>query len=121
MRRELHVDIELLEAPIAVLRIRGAVDSENAVEIQKALDSTLDRGHDHLALELSGLDFMSTAGWGALVGTLRRVRTRRGCIHLSGLTRDVADVYGLLEFDQLMPCHPDLDEALAAIRAGATL
>jgi anti-sigma B factor antagonist len=120
VRRELKVDVDLLEAPIAVLKLQGSVDSENAEVLQQALDRTLDQGRDHLALEMSGVDYMSTAGWSALVGTLRRVRSRKGSIHLAGLGSAVAEVYDLLEFDKLMPRHPDLDEALSAIRAGAT-
>ncbi len=120
MRRELKVDVDLLEAPIAVLKLHGSVDAENTAALQQALDQTLDQGRDHVALEMSGVDFMSTAGWSTLVGTLRRVRTRKGSIHLVGLGSGVAEVYDLLEFDKLMPRHPDLDEALSAIRAGAT-
>jgi anti-sigma B factor antagonist len=119
VRRELKLEVDLLEAPIAVVRLKGWVDSESAGALQKELDRILDQGHDHMALEMSGVDFMSTAGWSALVGTLRRVRTRKGSMHLVGLTKDVADVYALLEFDKLMPRHLDLDEALSAIRAGA--
>jgi anti-anti-sigma factor len=120
VRREFKVDVDLLEAPIAVLTLRGSVDSESAAVLQQALDRALDQTHDHLAVEMSGVDFMSTAGWCTLVGTLRRVRTRTGSIHLVGLNKEVADVYSLLEFEKLMPRHPDLDEALSAIRAGAT-
>jgi anti-sigma B factor antagonist len=120
VRREFNVDLDLLEAPIAVLRLAGPVDSQSAEALQLALDGALDQGRDHLALEMSKVDFMSTAGWSTLVGTLRRVRTRKGSIHLVALNKDVADVYSLLEFERLMPRHPDLDEALSAIRAGAT-
>jgi len=121
VKRELHLEVQLLETPLAVLRLQGAVDSENAETLQQSLDGTLDQGRDHLALEMSGLEFMSTAGWSVLVGTLRRVRTRRGSIHLVALNREVADVYDLLEFGKLMPRHADLDEALSAIRAGVAL
>ena len=119
MRQNLEVTLALMEGPIAVITLSGAVDSVSSELLDKNLDEALDSGHDHIVVDMKGLDFMSTAGWSSLVGKLRRLRTRKGAIHLCGLSPEVEEVYRLLEFDHLMPSHPTLEQALYAIRAGA--
>jgi len=118
-RRELKVAVEMMEAPVAVLHVEGTVDSASCAELEKELDQVLDGGHDHVVLDFADLDFMSTAGWSVLVGKLRRVRARKGALHLSGLSSDVEDVYKMLQFDSLLPAHPTLDQAIAAVKAAA--
>ncbi len=118
MSRETVITLEKLEAPFAVVRVAGSVDSSNSDQLQTQLDEALDQGFDHLALDLRRLDFMSTAGWSTLVAALRRVRSRRGGMHLCGLSPEMAEVHQLLEFDKLIPAHPSLEDALSALRAG---
>ena len=118
MRRDLEVEISLLEPPIAVLALRGTVDASSSEALDSELDGTLDQGRDHVVLDLGELDFMSTAGWSVLVAKLRRLRARKGALHLCCLSMELDEVYKLLEFEKLMPAHPTLEEALSAVRAG---
>jgi anti-anti-sigma factor len=118
MRQEFQVDIRMLEPPIAVVSLRGTVDSTSSAELETQLDGALDQGRDHVVINLSELDFMSTAGWSVLVAKLRRLRARKGALHLCCMSMELDEVYKLLEFEKLMPAHPTLEEALSAVRAG---
>jgi anti-sigma B factor antagonist len=120
MKRDLQLDIDLLEPPVAVLRLSGSVDTVTAQRLEEALEGVLDQGRDRLVVDMDDLDFMSTAGWSVLVAKLRRVRAGGGSLHLCRMSPDVDDVHKLLQFQALMPGHATLDAALAAVRAGAT-
>jgi len=117
MKRELRIELQLMDPPVAVVTVGGAVDSANAEALDRHIDQAVDQGFDHLVMNFKELDFMSTAGWSVLVGKLRRIRARKGALHLCSLSSDVAEVYRLLEFEPLMPVHATLDEALSAVRA----
>ena len=119
MRRDLAVNVELRETPLAVVRLAGSVDSMTSDSVDQELDAVLDQGYDHLIMDLSELEFMSTRGWSVLVSKIRRVRTRKGAIHLCCLAPEVEDVYKLLEFETLLPRHATLEDALSAVKAAA--
>jgi len=119
MNRELKLDVDLMEPPVAVLRLAGSVDTTTAQRLEDALDGVLEGGRDRLVVDMSDLDFMSTAGWSVLVAKLRRVRSLHGSLQLCCMSPEVDEVHKLLEFQALMPGHATLEAALSAVRAGA--
>ena len=118
--KDLLVSVDLLDAPVAVIRVGGSVVADTCPRLEAEMDKVLDGGHDHLVLDMSELDFMSTAGWSVLVAKLRRVRARKGALHLCGLSTDMEDVYKMLQFESVIPHHATLDQALAAVRSAAS-
>lgn len=112
--------VELLDSPLAVIRVEGSVVADTCPALEAELDRVLDGGHDHVVMDMSDLDFMSTAGWSVLVGKLRRVRARKGALHLCGLSTDMEEVYKMLQFESVLPHHSTLDQAIAAVRFAAS-
>jgi anti-sigma B factor antagonist len=98
---------------ISIVRIDGAVDTMTAGDLEHVISSLIARGRYRLVLDLAGVEYISSAGWGVFVSHLREIRERAGDIKLARMTPDVREIYELLEFDGLLPFFNDLDSAVA--------
>jgi len=49
---------------ISIIRVDGVIDTLTATQLEEVLDRLLKRGRFHLILDLAGVDYISSAGWG---------------------------------------------------------
>jgi stage II sporulation protein AA (anti-sigma F factor antagonist) len=90
------------------LRITGELDASNALEVTQHLDERL-RDPGDLTVDLSGLDFIDSAGMNVLINAARRIEGRgRMTIRCrqDGPVRRVMDLMGVVEVLH----HVDLEE-----------
>ncbi len=86
---------------IVVLRLRGPIDSHTyrtfAAEIERAIvPDTVG-----LVVDMSGVDYVSSAGAGALIGAYTRLESRQGGMVLAGVQAAVEDTFRVLGLTQL--------------------
>ena len=73
----------------------GQVDLHNAAGLRDALIAGLESDAPGVVLDLSGVDFLDSAGIGILVGAHRRARTAGKTFRLTGVGRRVQRVLDL--------------------------
>jgi hypothetical protein len=56
--------------------------------------------------------YMSSAGWGVLIGEIRRFRENNGDIKLANMGPDIYEVYQMLEFYHIISEYGSMEEAL---------
>jgi anti-sigma B factor antagonist len=61
---------------VTVLKIDGFIDVNAVPEFEQALESLLQQGHVRLVLDFSAVTYISSAGMGAIVGSLQTFRNR---------------------------------------------
>jgi anti-sigma B factor antagonist len=98
---------------LTLLSLKGQVDTLSAPELELQLDSVLASGRVNLILDLSGVDYISSAGWGILIRRIKQIRREKGDLVLSGMKPEVAEVFDLLEFHSVLKAFPDPDQAAA--------
>jgi anti-sigma B factor antagonist len=96
----------------AVITISGRVDSSNAAEFDAALKNALAEGHHNLVIELSGVNYMSSAGLRAIVAAHRESRKKGGDVCLAAPSERVAEVLSLAGLHSVFTVYPD---TLAAV------
>ncbi len=96
---------------ISVIAPEGYIDTSTAGELEEAIKKQLDEGAVKLIIDLGGVEFVSSAGWGIFVAYLKRARTKGGDIKLSSLTEKVDKVFKLMEFDSLIDAFEDAEAA----------
>ena len=100
------------EPRIAHIRVDGVIDTMTASELEEVLDSLLQRSRFRLVIDLAGVDYISSAGWGIFIAHIRDVRAHDGDIKLVNLLPDVLEVFRLLEFDNVLTVHASIDDAM---------
>lgn len=99
---------------VSVIRVSGYLDTTTARELEVALDSLLARGNYRIVLDLSGVTYISSAGWGIFIGQIREIRNHGGDLKLAGMIGDVFEVFQLLEFQSILEAFPTSQEAREA-------
>jgi len=88
--------------PAGVVIARGRLDAAQSAAAQAFLDTV--RGI--VALDCSGLEYISSAGLGVLLKTQKRLLGEGGKLRLTGVNRHLQDIFGYSGFDQLFEIEP---------------
>ncbi len=104
-------------AGVSVLKVSGYLDTTTAGELETALYALLDRESFKIVVDLSGVNYISSAGWGIFIGEIKRIRNHGGDLKLSGMVGDVHEVFQLLEFHSILEAYPTIQEASAAFKS----
>ncbi len=117
--RGIDVTVEEVGAgeQIALVRVTGYVDTTTSHELEKKLNAILERRQFNVIVDLSGVDYVSSAGWGIFIGEIREIREQQGDLKLAGMSPDVYEVFELLEFQNILEAYPDAQTAVARFEA----
>jgi anti-anti-sigma factor len=99
---------------IHIVAITGSLDSTTAPEAQKALDKVL-AGARKVALDFSGLDYISSAGLRVLLGAAKQIKAKGGTLRMFGLNQSVREVFDISGFSSILAVSPTEAEALGAM------
>ncbi|HVZ80430.1 MAG TPA: STAS domain-containing protein [bacterium] len=97
---------------ITLLSVKGFIDTTTAPEFERTFQSVLAEKKFRLVIDLKGVDYISSAGWGIFVGEIKRIRGQQGNLFLTGMCAEVAEAYELLQFNTIIKSFPDVDEAV---------
>ena len=98
---------------VSVLKVSGYLDTTTAGELETALHGILSKNCYRIVVDLSDVDYISSAGWGIFIGEIKRIRNSGGDLKLAGMVGDVFEVFQLLEFQSILQAFPTVDEAKA--------
>jgi anti-sigma B factor antagonist len=97
-----------------IVAIAGSLDSATAPEAQKQLDAVV-AGAKKVALDFTGLDYISSAGLRVLLGVAKKLRSSGGSLAMFGLNQSVKEVFEISGFSTILSVYPSETEALAAM------
>ena len=97
---------------VTIIKFTGHVDSDSYTVLGNALDNLLKQGTTKIVVDLSEVTYMSSAGWGVLVGNLKKARDNRGNIVLAALSEEVKAVYELIEFNEIIKSYNTVEAAV---------
>jgi anti-anti-sigma factor len=112
------MNITLFEKPsAAVIQITGSVDALTSDEAQTFFDSQISGTRKCLVVDLSQVDYLSSAGLRVLISALKSTRQRGGDLYLAGLQDSVRQVLALAGFTSIFKIFPTVEEAATAFAA----
>jgi len=96
-----------------LISIKGKVDSYTAPDLIKAINAVTDEGRFKIVMDMSGLEYMSSAGFRALlVGQRTCKRYNRGEIVLSSVPKKILEAFDLTGFTSLFKFFNDITTAV---------
>jgi anti-sigma B factor antagonist len=98
----------------AVLRVIGEVEVYTAPELRERVIQLLAGGAIHLIADLRDVDFLDSTGLGALVGSLRRVRTYDGSLLLVASSARIREIFTITGLINAFLLYPSIPQAIAA-------
>lgn len=98
----------------SVVSVSGRVDSNTAPAFEEALKAVLDEGQHNVILELSGVEFLSSAGLRGMVSTLKACKNAGGDLRVATPSERVVEVMQLAGLTTLFTVFDDLTAAVGS-------
>ena len=98
-----------------LIKVKGRVDSSTAPEFTRALEKVMKNSRFKIALDMSELEYMSSAGFRALLASQRNCkRLNRGELVLVSVPERIREALELAGFTELFKTFNDPLEAVGS-------
>ncbi len=108
---KISLDSSGAASAVSVVRVDGVIDTITATELEKVMNSLLDREKYRIIVDLGGVDYISSAGWGIFISNIREIRQHSGDIKLARMIPNVYEIFELLEFDSILRAFDSIEKA----------
>lgn len=97
---------------ISVLYLKGYLDAHTAIDFENALQELVSESRVCIIVNLSELDYISSAGLGVFMGFIEDIREKNGDIKMAEPSDKVMRVFELLGFQVLYQIYQSEEEAI---------
>jgi anti-anti-sigma factor len=104
------------DGDVMIVRLSGRLDSSAVSTAEEGLSAATVGQPPRVAIDMSGLSYISSAGLRVLLVLAKSVQQREGKLALGGLVANVHEVFALTNFDKVFKIESDLTSAVAAVR-----
>ena len=109
-----------VEGDVIVFLPEGRIDTQAATDMDEAVQSAVSAGKHNMVVDMSEVDYISSAGLRALAAVLVKSRAEGGDMKLAALNARVTRVFRIIGFDVLMSVHDTLEAAIADFSSSTT-
>lgn len=99
---------------ISIIRADGVVDTITASELENVIENLVSQQRHKILVDLGGVEYISSAGWGIFVSKIQEIRDNDGDIKLVNMIPNVYEIYELLEFEHIIPAYETLEQGKQA-------
>jgi anti-sigma B factor antagonist len=98
-----------------MITLNGRVDSATAPQFTQVMDNLINKGVYKFVIDMSGLEYMSSAGFRALLSAQRSCkRYNRGEVILASVPSRIQEALELAGFTELFKTYPEPLEAVGS-------
>jgi anti-anti-sigma factor len=102
---------------IVILNIVGRLDAVSSIDADREFGKVLDAGNDKLLIDLSQLEYISSAGLRVLLVVAKRIQQKGGKVVLCNLLPNVTEVFEISGFSSIFKIFKSTEEAGQSLRA----
>ncbi len=102
------------QGKVTIMNIKGAINAHTVNEFEKALEQCVENKEFYLLINCENLDYISSAGLGALMGVIESIKANGGDIKLCNTSNSVFRVFDILGFTELFQIFDSLEKGLKA-------
>ena len=114
--RDFRIDQES-RGSVQLIRLSGSLDMYSFPRLESELNALFQQGRYSLVLDCRDLDYIGSAGLGALIGFAKRAREHKGDLCLFNVPERIYKIIELLGFTKVLQVHQTEDEAVASFQA----
>lgn len=102
------------ETPATVVVVSESVDALTAPELTRLLSEQITGGHSNLVVDLTGVEFISSAGLRTLLAGLKEARTQGGDLRIASTNPGIDKVLKMSGFSTIAKVFTSSSDALAS-------
>lgn len=108
----IEVNVTETANAVTLVEVNGRVDSMNANQFRAGLIDQINNGNVQLVLDLSNVDYMSSAGLREIIATLKKAKKEKGDLRLVQPSKRVLDVLEMAGLQTIFRIYATQDEAI---------
>ena len=97
---------------IALLKIKGEIDTSNFFELGHSLLSVTNKGCYKIIVDLNDVHFISSHGWGVFIAELKEIRENGGDIVLCEMNPNIYDNFMLIELNHILKSFDTVEDGI---------
>ncbi len=97
---------------ISLVKISGYIDTTTSSELERVIQNLLREQRYKIVVDLTHVDYISSAGWGIFISEIKNLRSHRGDLKLACMSESVNEVYELLEFSTILDASESVETAV---------
>jgi len=102
------------EENITTVAVSGSVDALTAPELARAIVDQIAEGHVYLVVDLTGVEFMSSAGLRTLLGAVKESRSQGGDLRIASTNPGIDKVLKMSGFHNIAKVFTSNSDAVAS-------
>jgi anti-anti-sigma factor len=103
------------ESGCSVAAVKDRLDTMTVWEFEQKMAGLLEAGARKIVLDLSGLEYISSAGLRSLLAFSKKVKAAGGGMALCGLTGLPREIFAVSGFDTVFPLHATVEDAAESL------
>jgi anti-anti-sigma factor len=100
------------EHEINIAKLSGRIDTTNSDEVQNELLGKISSGVTKLAIDFSGVTYISSAGLRAILSSVKEITKKEGKLAIFAMQDSIKDVFDMSGFSAIMNILPDYDATI---------
>jgi len=96
-----------------IVSIDGDIDALSSGAVTEYIDECINQGEINLIVDLSQVNFMSSAGLRVILGAVKKCRSNTGDLFIAAPQPDVARVLKMSGFESILNCFESIDLAVS--------
>ncbi len=109
---EFQITTQKVQNGIYYICVSGFLDAHTFEEMERLIENLFESGNYRLVVDLSKLDYISSAGAGVFIGAISRAQENSGNIILMTPSTNVKEVFDLLGLSQIFSFCETVDAAV---------
>jgi anti-anti-sigma factor len=98
-----------------VVTARGRLDGATSGAFAERIEALVKGAEPRLIVDLSGVDFVSSAGLRVVLALMKKVKALKGVLALCAVQAPVREVLDITGFAGMIEIHPERSAALTAL------
>ena len=99
-----------------ILKIEGRLDAASSPLLEEKMLAYIDEGKKHLLFDLTGLEYLSSAGMRLLLLGTKRLKANGGVLALFGIHSDVMEIIKMAGFEEILHIFASKEDALEFVK-----
>jgi anti-anti-sigma factor len=102
--------VKLMSSVVKIIQPSGILDGISANQLRREINDVVETGADIVLVDFQDITFMNSTGLGALVSTLRSVRSAGGELFICSLNEQVQMIFQLTKMDRVFKTFTNRDD-----------
>lgn len=102
--------------PATVVKVVGFMSITEVFKFEDILTNLINDGRVKIVLDLSELDYISSAGLGTIMGSIKHIQKLRGELKIGGMTAAVKEIFETFGFTTIFATFPNANQAISSFK-----